>query len=142
MYDKANIILDIGAGSGILALAAARISHRPVYAIDIDPTAVDHSKFNTNLNQLEHLVTNSEKIPPLTEPGAVLICLNMISSEQKIALAKNLSIIQQSSYIISSGILESDKESYLTWMSSLGWQAAETTCQDGWAAFFLTPITR
>lgn len=49
-------ILDLGTGSGILALAAAKLRHRPVLAADNDPWAVRVAARNTALNQAGALV--------------------------------------------------------------------------------------
>ncbi len=52
-------ILDIGTGSGILALTAARLWNAPVWAVDIDPEAVSMAQKNIYTNRLEkkiHLV--------------------------------------------------------------------------------------
>lgn len=45
-------ILDMGCGSGILAMAAARLLHRPVLAVDIDPWSVRVTTQNARLNRL------------------------------------------------------------------------------------------
>ena len=49
-------ILDLGTGSGILAMAAARMLHRTVLATDIEPWSVKVSRRNVALNRLSHLV--------------------------------------------------------------------------------------
>ena len=49
-------ILDMGCGSGILALAAARLLHRRVLAVDIEPWSVRVAAGNVGLNRLGHLV--------------------------------------------------------------------------------------
>jgi ribosomal protein L11 methyltransferase len=49
-------ILDLGTGSGILAMAAAALLHRPVRASDIDPWAVRVTRENAASNGLGHLV--------------------------------------------------------------------------------------
>jgi ribosomal protein L11 methyltransferase len=49
-------VLDMGCGSGILALAAARLWRRPVLAVDIDPVAVMVAGENTKANRLSRLV--------------------------------------------------------------------------------------
>lgn len=49
-------ILDLGTGSGILAMAAARLLHRPVLAVDIEPWSVRVAQQNARLNGLSHLV--------------------------------------------------------------------------------------
>jgi ribosomal protein L11 methyltransferase len=49
-------ILDLGCGSGILALAAARLLHRRVLAVDIEPWSVRVAARNASLNRLGRLV--------------------------------------------------------------------------------------
>lgn len=48
--------LDMGCGSGILAMAAARLWRRPVVAVDIDPESVHVARENARLNRLGRLV--------------------------------------------------------------------------------------
>ncbi|MGD0105265.1 MAG: 50S ribosomal protein L11 methyltransferase [Rhodopila sp.] len=50
-------ILDLGTGSGILAMAAARLLNRPVLATDIEPWAVRVARENAALNGVARLVT-------------------------------------------------------------------------------------
>jgi ribosomal protein L11 methyltransferase len=49
-------VLDLGTGSGILAMAAARLLNRPVLAADIDPWSVRVARDNAALNGVAHLV--------------------------------------------------------------------------------------
>jgi ribosomal protein L11 methyltransferase len=49
-------ILDMGTGSGILAMAAARLLNQPVLATDIEPWAVRVAKENAELNGVAHLM--------------------------------------------------------------------------------------
>jgi len=49
-------VLDMGSGSGILAMAAARLFDRPVLATDIEPWAVRVARENARLNGVAHLV--------------------------------------------------------------------------------------
>ena len=46
-------LLDVGTGSGVLALAALRLGHGPVYALDVDEQAVDVAQHNAERNGLE-----------------------------------------------------------------------------------------
>lgn len=50
-------ILDMGTGSGILAMGAAKLLNRPVLATDIDPWSVRVAAENAELNGVAHLVT-------------------------------------------------------------------------------------
>lgn len=49
-------VLDLGCGSGILALAAAAVQHRKVLAIDNDEWAVRTTRANAQMNRLGHWV--------------------------------------------------------------------------------------
>ena len=49
-------ILDLGTGSGILAIAAVRLLRRSVLATDIDPWSVRVARENARLNHVAHLV--------------------------------------------------------------------------------------
>ena len=49
-------VLDLGCGSGILAIAAARLGATDILAIDIDPDAVKVAKENVALNGVEKQV--------------------------------------------------------------------------------------
>ena len=54
---KSNMrVMDVGTGSGILAIAAARLGAREVLAIDIDPAAVKVARENIVLNHVEDRV--------------------------------------------------------------------------------------
>ncbi len=55
-YRRPRRILDMGCGSGILAMAAARLLHRPVLAADIEPWSVRVAAGNAALNRLGRLV--------------------------------------------------------------------------------------
>ena len=50
MGERPGPALDIGCGSGILALAAARLGHAPVLACDDDPAAVEVTRENAARN--------------------------------------------------------------------------------------------
>lgn len=49
-------VLDLGTGSGILAIAAARLGADPVYALDIDPVAAAVAASNVQTNRVEGVV--------------------------------------------------------------------------------------
>src|SRR6185312_14478709 len=50
-------VLDVGTGSGILAIAAARILHARIVASDIDAGAIDAARGNARINRAAPLIT-------------------------------------------------------------------------------------
>jgi ribosomal protein L11 methyltransferase len=86
-------VLDVGTGSGILAIAAARALHRKVRATDIDPTALHAAKANAHLNRAGADVRLSLARGP--QPGARydLIFANILAGplvRMSAALARKL----------------------------------------------------
>ena len=77
-------ILDLGCGTGILALSIARRWQRRVFAADIDPQALAVTKMNARLNCLSHFVkpilTNGFKNSTIRENGPYgLIVANILA---------------------------------------------------------------
>jgi ribosomal protein L11 methyltransferase len=50
-------VIDVGTGSGVLAIAAARLGARHVLALDLDPVAVSSANENARLNGLDDRIT-------------------------------------------------------------------------------------
>lgn len=78
--DSAVTIFDIGTGSGILAIAAARLGAARVWAVDNDPVAVAVARENTRLNEVTRLVRVVQGTGVGRAPGrASLIFANLIA---------------------------------------------------------------
>jgi ribosomal protein L11 methyltransferase len=79
-------VLDVGCGSGILAIAAARLGARSVHGVDTDPIAVDATLANARRNRVLRRVTASRGSVPVTGRGAAarapfdLLLANLIAS--------------------------------------------------------------
>jgi ribosomal protein L11 methyltransferase len=55
---KGARVLDLGSGTGILAIAALKLGARHAVCVDIESQAVETAKINCQLNNLEHQVTH------------------------------------------------------------------------------------
>ena len=67
LAEKPGSVLDVGCGSGVLAIAAAKLGHGPVVAVDIDESAVAATSANAALNGVEvvtqHLDATAAPLP-------------------------------------------------------------------------------
>jgi len=76
--------LDIGTGSGILAIAAAKLGYAPVQAFDFDPESVRVAKANARKNRVENKLKLTRgdvtKLPVRPARQYDLICANLISN--------------------------------------------------------------
>jgi len=114
-------LLDVGCGSGVLAIAAALLGHRPVVAVDVEPAAVDAARENAARNGAEvdvRLVAADEPLPRATAAVA------NISFAAVLALPARLDV----ELLVTSGYLVPD-EPRLS-----GYRHERRLTIDGWAA--------
>jgi len=75
-------LLDIGTGSGILAIAAAKLGYSPVRCFDFDPESVRVAKANATQNGVAQLVRpvrrDLTKLPPTSVTRYDVVCANLI----------------------------------------------------------------
>lgn len=87
-------VLDMGCGSGILGMAAAKAFKVPVLAVDIDPVAVEVARENARLNGLADLVKTSVgasyAVRRIAEGRPYALVLSNILANPLCALAKGL----------------------------------------------------
>lgn len=100
-------LLDVGTGSGIIALCAAKMGIPRVVGIDIDPLALEAAQRNVELNRLERKVEiSNEPLEKLEERFDVVVA-NLVTElllELKHALAARLN---PQGYLLISGLLRS-----------------------------------
>ena len=73
-------VLDVGCGSGILSIAAARLGAREVVAVDTDPVAVEATKKNAETNGLRSVIKAREGSVPTGEGPFDVVCANLIAT--------------------------------------------------------------
>jgi ribosomal protein L11 methyltransferase len=105
-------VLDLGTGSGILAMAAARLGAGRVCAVDIDPDAVEVARENLAINGLTERVECSTT-PLETLVGPFDVILANILAEELVRLAPQLAArLACGGVLILSGIL-AEKEAFV-----------------------------
>ncbi len=123
-------VIDYGCGSGILALAAARLGARHVFAVDIDPQALSATRSNAATNKLENRVSvlASDSAPP---PADLLIANILLKPLVELSTLFK-SLVNPGGYIVMSGILSTQVteclETYSQWF-----KMGDITYNDEWA---------
>src|SRR5439155_3412007 len=69
-------VLDVGCGSGVLAIAAAKLGFAPVYAIDAAEAAVEATGRNAELNRIELEVRQADALVDVL-PEADVVLANL-----------------------------------------------------------------
>jgi ribosomal protein L11 methyltransferase len=99
-------VLDMGCGTGILALAAARLGAKPVSGFDYDPAAVRISKKNATLNGVRGVKFTCEDMTTW-EPGAPhdVVLANIFYDVLTLSFGKIAAATRPGGIVIVSGIL-------------------------------------
>ncbi len=114
-------LIDYGCGSGILALVAARLGARMVYAVDTDPQAIVACRANARRNGLSRIeVLKVEEDRPVELPAADVLLANLLLRPLR-ALAQTFDgLLRPGGRLVLSGLLATQVEecagAYRTWL--------------------------
>lgn len=128
--------LDIGTGSGILAIAAVKLGYQPVHAFDFDPEAVRIAKTNARANGVQnHLrITRGDvtKLPTHVPKPYDLVCANLISN---LLIAQRQPIVKRlapGGTLVLAGILAGEFSEVQTAFEKLGLQLICDRAEKEW----------
>jgi ribosomal protein L11 methyltransferase len=96
-------VIDYGCGSGILAIAAARLGAGPVVGVDIDPQALLATRDNAQRNRVEVEVRSTTD--PRPDPAEVVVA-NILSSPLKLLAPMLTDLVRPGGTLVISGVLE------------------------------------
>ena len=128
-------VLDVGCGSGILSIAAARLGARNVFGLEIDSVSVNVAKQNILENGVEHTVRIVEGTLPHQEvqPGAFDISIANISAKVIAEFAPYLvGATKPGGLVMASGILLENKPTVVDALVAAGAVIQETFVDTDW----------
>jgi ribosomal protein L11 methyltransferase len=127
-------VLDVGCGSGILAIAAARLGAATVVGVDTDPIAVEATLANGRRNHVARRVVARGGSIPSGEPPFDLVLANLIASVL-IRLAEALSAeLRPGGFLLASGIYVDRESDVRAAFADVGLDVEERTAEGDWVA--------
>jgi ribosomal protein L11 methyltransferase len=127
-------VLDVGTGSGILSIVAAKMGARHVKALDIDPVAVESARDNARLNHVEAIVQASEGSASAQPGNEFDIVVANILAEVIVELAPVLVLnLAPAGVLVTSGILLEKTETVRESLRQLGLYS-EIEIEEDWVA--------
>jgi ribosomal protein L11 methyltransferase len=107
-------VIDYGCGSGVLAVAAAKLGAKSINATDIDPQALLATADNMQRNQIDPALIRHYLPKQLPQYAADLLLANILSGPLVELADTLLNLVKPSGYLVLSGILVSQKEAILS----------------------------
>lgn len=131
-----STVLDIGCGSGILAIAGVLLGAESAVGVDIDAQSVKVAKDNAGINDVvsktEFLVGNlADKI---TDKYSV-VCANIVADVILMLLENVEDFMTEDGILITSGIINIRKDDIINGFKKFGFEILEEHNKDNWYAF-------
>lgn len=132
-------IIDVGCGSGILSIAASYLTDGEIKAVDLDKLAVDVSRENFVLNNLENRIAVEEASLLTKETKKYnIIVANILAHIIELMLDDAYKLLEDGGYYITSGIIKDKKDELLEKMLERGFKLVEETSDNEWYSFVVT----
>ncbi len=138
-FSQGPTILDVGTGSGILAIAAQKLGARKILAIDIDPIAIDCARKNAAANQVKGVIDfRAGSLGGLRRRFDIVVA-NLLPQEL-LELAPMLAKrVNSWGFLITSGILRSQKREIAAAFASKGLMTWLSRKMKGWVCLTFRP---
>lgn len=141
-----DTVVDLGAGSGILSIAAAKLGAARVLAFDIDTDAVRAAADNIRLNDVQSGVEVHQGSLPMVMPacpgGADLLVANILANTLQEMAADGLDLaVRDGGIAILSGILADQAQSVIDACEAHGLKWRRSLAQEDWRALILERTT-
>ena len=131
-------VLDIGTGTGVLAMVAALAGAHPVVGTDIDPVALGAALGNARCNQLDARITFQDVKTPLPS-GFDLVVANLEPRALLLAVSDITSHARRARELLLTGFLSEQSAQLNVAFGALGFAEFARVERDGWCLLVLHP---
>lgn len=132
----ARSFLDMGTGSGILAIAAVKLGYAPVEAFDYDPQCVKVSADNARRNRVEKQMCIAQadltKLPRRAAKQYDFVCANLLANLLIAERDRILSRVKPEGVLVVAGILKREFSEVQSVYEAVGWKLVASKIEKEW----------
>ncbi|MFD1736623.1 50S ribosomal protein L11 methyltransferase [Bacillus salitolerans] len=131
-----DTIIDVGTGSGVLSIAAAKLGASKIHAYDLDEVAVNVAKDNIDLNKAGDIVSISQNnlLDNVTETPNLIVA-NILAEIILRFVEDAYKLLQPGGYFITSGIIKPKKQDVKSALIKAGFIIEETLTMEDWVSY-------
>jgi len=131
-------VLDVGAGSGILSIAAIRLGSAAVMAVDTDPLAAENVLENVGLNSVSDIDVETRSVTSDDSWYDVTVA-NVIRSVLTPMLPLLAGSVRPGGHVILGGLLDREELVFAEAVKEAGLTIVEVTGESEWIGFITRP---
>ena len=130
-------VLDLGTGSGILAMFAAKVGFKKILALDIDPVAVETALRNIRTNRLENFIQITNVALRSLEKRFRLILANLSGPLLQDLIQEIVLHMDRDAWLVAAGHLTAESDALLRSFCSKGLQVTHQKNKNEWGCLIL-----
>ena len=132
---KESVMLDVGCGSGILAICASKLGAKQCYAYDIDPVAVKVSRENVKDNDVTNIECDVSDLLAGVKEGKYDVITANIVADIIIRMLPDISkFMHKDTVLILSGIIDERCQDVYDSIAKNSFEIVEEIHENGWCA--------
>jgi ribosomal protein L11 methyltransferase len=135
--EPGGAVVDLGCGSGVLAIAAAKLGFGPVLAVDHDPLAIDATRANAQVNGVEIETRRSDLLRDGPAPAAPIVLANLLGPLLRRLAAVGFGDGERPRALIASGLLGTEGDEIAAAFARRGLAERSRRADGEWAALLL-----
>jgi ribosomal protein L11 methyltransferase len=134
--DARGSFLDLGCGSGVLAITAARLGFSPVLALDNDPASIEAAEANAQVNGV-HITVRRHDLRVAPTPMALTVAANLLEPLLRQWAAQLATAAAPPERMIASGLLTDEAERAAAAFARVGMVERTRRIAGEWTALLL-----
>ena len=127
-----STVFDVGCGSGILAIAAAKLGSKKAVGVDLDPVAVESAKENVGFNNLDNIEILYGNLVEVIDGKADIVVANIIAEVICILTEDVKRVLKEDGYFITSGIIHDRVDMVTNKLVETGFEVVEINKDGEW----------
>lgn len=132
-------VIDLGTGSGVLAIAAARLGVERVLAVDDDPDAIAAAVANVARNRVcDRVRCVIGDAGARGETAAPLVLANLLAAAHHRLAPRYAALVADGGALVLGGILDAEAAAVADVVGREGFTLAETVSLEGWTTLILS----